>query len=160
MALWLVNLNNMRSERVISIGFDEMPDLSPIRKIDELEAFYITTYINLREGQSLKKKNVYMIWCFLKEMKRNDLVVLPLKNGKVYQVGIVKGDYEYNKNHRMKHTRKIEWQNQIHETEIDRNLLNLFNSNLREMLIQIKDYSVEKRIKEILNQKKLQNGKK
>ena len=43
MALWLVNLNNMRSERVISIGFDEMPDSSPIRKIDELEAFYITT---------------------------------------------------------------------------------------------------------------------
>jgi predicted Mrr-cat superfamily restriction endonuclease len=161
MALWLVNLNSsqqwnkMRSERVISIGFDEMPDLSPIRKIDELEAFYITTYINLREGRFLKKMNVDMIWCFLKEMKRNDLVVvLPLKHEKVYQVGIVKGDYEYKKNHRMKHTRKIEWQNEIQETEIDRNLLNLFNSNRREMLIQIKDYSAEKRIKEILNQKK------
>jgi len=93
-------------------------------------------------------------------MKRNDLVVVPLKYEKAYQVGIVKGDYEYNKNYRMKHTRKIEWHNQIHETEIDRNILKLFNSNLGEMLIQIRDYSVEKRIKEILNQKKLQNGKK
>ena len=71
------------------------------------------------------------IWSFVKEIKKNDVVILPLKGrqSKWIAIGIVKGDYEYrNISENIKSTRRVEWLNkEIPKTEFDKTTLKFLN---------------------------------
>lgn len=66
---------------------------------------------------------VEQIWSFLKEIKKNDIVILPIKSrqSEWIAIGIVKGEYEYrNISKTIKSTRRVEWLNkEIPKKEFD-----------------------------------------
>jgi predicted Mrr-cat superfamily restriction endonuclease len=68
-------LNN----KVIAIDWCEIDeDLSNIKNKEELEDIYKKAYPN--ESDS---RDVGRIWSFIKEMKKGDIVLIPLRNNKI-----------------------------------------------------------------------------
>jgi len=158
MALWMVRAgrygeqeNTVIENNVVAIGWEEMPDLSKIKSKDELRNLYSKVYPN--EKKNVLVSRVSQIWRFLKEIKIDDLVALPLKTKNTIQFGIIKGEYQYKVySENVKHTQKVEWIKEIPRTEIDQNLLYSFGSLLT--VCQIKRNNAEKRIRELIGLEK------
>ncbi|AIJ06292.1 hypothetical protein JH146_1450 [Methanocaldococcus bathoardescens] len=94
-------LNN----KVIAIDWHEIDeDLSNIKNKEELRNIYIKAYPNENDNQI--NNQVGQIWSFVKEMKKGDIVLIPLRNNKILIAKIV-GDYKFDKE-RPKHRRDIE----------------------------------------------------
>ena len=158
MALWMIRAgrygeqeNTVIENNVVAIGWNEIPDLSKVRSKDELKSLYKRIYPD--EKQTVLISQVGQIWRFLKEIKINDLVSLPLKTKNTIQFGIIKGEYHYKKySDNVKHTRAVEWIKEVPRTEIDQDLLYSFGSLLT--VCQIKRNNAEKRIKELIGLEK------
>jgi len=68
------------------------------------------------------------VWNFLKEIKKDDIVAIPLKLQKAVAIGKVVGDYEYTKEFgdNVIHTRSVEWLKNIPRSEFDSNSTKVF----------------------------------
>jgi restriction system protein len=96
---------------------------------------------------------VGQIWSFAKEIKKADLVALPLKTQSSIAVGTVEGDYEYKEiSPDMKHIRKVQWLKIIPRSEFDQDLL--FSLGAFSTVCEIKRNDAERRVLNMLEDKK------
>ena len=86
---------------------------------------------------------VGQIWDFAKEIKRGDLVALPLKTQSSIAIGRIEGDYEYREiSPEVKHIRKVKWLKIIPRSEFDQDLL--FSLGAFSTVCEIKRNDAEK----------------
>src|SRR5687767_2300249 len=125
MTFWMVRAGRHGEEEqealdksVVTIGWDDIPDLRNVNDKDSLKKIYSST----RPNKSLMHiaRVVGQIWDFAKEIKKGDLVALPLKTQSSIAIGRVEGDYEFNElSPNIKHFRNVEWIKIIPRSEFD-----------------------------------------
>jgi restriction system protein len=116
-SLWVVRAgSNGEQEKdalernVVTIGWNQLPDLSSVKDKESLKQLYITSDPNAKEMAVANM--VGSIWRFIKEIKKGDLVALPLlsQNSKSIAIGKVEGDYDYKElTPDIKHIRPVKW---------------------------------------------------
>ena len=116
MAVWLVRAGS-RGERqdfaldnnMAVVGWDEMPDLSPLDTRDAMAAACQEAYPGAKPRTVRNWVNQF--WAFSKRMAIGDLVALPLKGQDAIAFGRVRGDYCHRPDNPngAKHTRPVEW---------------------------------------------------
>ena len=85
----------------------------------------------------------------LEEIKRGDLVALPLKTQSSIAIGRIEGDYEYREiSPEVKHIRKVKWLKIIPRSEFDQDLL--FSLGAFSTVCEIKRNDAEKRVSDLL----------
>jgi hypothetical protein len=127
---------------VITIGWNEVSDLSSIKNKNDLREHYKKT---LKDRDSYNQISQYVgeIWSFIKEIRIGDLVLLPLLSTKTQNIAIcrVVGGYEYKEiTNVIKHIRKVQWLHKaIPISEFDNNALKSFRSGRTIYSIRHKD---------------------
>ena len=128
MALWLIragkegkNEKSVLHNNIISIGWNELQDLSSIDSVRNLSRLYLKTYPQKNKGAVAT--NVAQIWSFIKRIKKGDLVALPLKSQPQIAIGEVEGDYEYKDHDNIKHTRQVKWLGNVLRSDLDEDIL-------------------------------------
>lgn len=160
MTLWLVRagqygeredfaLNN----NLAVIGWDNLPDLSKLQDRNELSALLAEEYPDEKPKTRMNWES--QIWPFVKEMKKGDLVALPLKHRSIVVFGRVKDEYKYQPHNQsgFKHTRPIEWDKEVPRNGIDQDIL--YSLGAAMTICRIQRHDAENRIKAILQGKPL-----
>ena len=154
MTLWVVRAGKngeqeqgALSNNVITIGWNQLPDLSNVTERSTLEEIYVQTY-----GQEKKMRianRVGQVFSFLTKIKKGDLVALPLKFQSSIAIGEVTGDYEYKEyENNVKHTRKVKWLKTIPRSEFDQDILYSLGAFLTVGRVRRDD--AEERVKKLL----------
>jgi len=161
MPLWMVRAGRHGEQEqkaidnsFVTIGWNELPDLSKIKNKDELKKLYNKIYPG--EKKMTIANEVGQIWRFLKEINIGDLVALPLKTQSAIAIGKVKGNYEYRKDfgELIRHIRKVKWiRVDIPRTDFDQDLL--YSLGAAMTVCQIKRNNAEARIKAMLEGKRI-----
>ena len=155
MTLWMVRAGkqgereNLALERDVAvIGWIELGDLSSIQTREALLAELEKTYPDKKRKTLLNW--VSQIWPFLHEMKKDDLVALPLKQRPAIAFGRVKGLYRYRPDFPQgaRHTRAVEWIKEIPRAAIDQDLLYSFGAFMT--VCRIQRNNAEERIRALL----------
>lgn len=158
MSLWMVRAGRFGlqedtalREGVVTIGWDEMPNLSGIKSKEELEKLYVKTYPDAKKNAV--SNMVGQIWTFMSRMKKGDLVAIPLKKQALIAIGRVEDDwYEYKEiTENVKHLRRVKWIKNIPRTAFDQDLLYSFGAFMT--VCEIKRNDAERRVKELLEKK-------
>jgi len=136
-ALWVViaGRNGEQEEaalqnNIITIGWNELDDLSSIQDYNLLRKHYSQAFSKKTKNQV--RIGSAQIWKFFKEIKKDDLVAIPLKlknkSPKAIAIGKVIGDYEYKKeySYNIRHTRSIKWLKSIPKSEFDSDSVKAF----------------------------------
>ncbi len=129
MTFWLVRADKHGEQEegalennVVTIGWNDLPDLSKISSKEELEKIYSEIY-----GQQKKMHltNVLgQIWSFYKKINKGDLVALPLKRKSGIAIGEIVGDYEFKEiQSNIKHIRKVNWIKTFPRSSFDQDIL-------------------------------------
>src|SRR5215212_2655989 len=129
MALWLVRAGPHGEEEhgalqynVATIGWNEMPDVSKIDSKNALKELYLKFHPNDKKMRAVRM--VGQIWDFAKEIKKGDIVALPLKSQSSIALGRVEGKYEFKEiSPTIKHTRPVRWLRMVARSEFDQDLL-------------------------------------
>jgi restriction system protein len=160
MALWKVQAGKYGEQasvalehNVVTIGWDELGDISTISSRQELEDLYKKVYPDT--GIKAVHNHVGQIWAFKERIVANDYVVLPLKNRSAIAVGTVKSNYEYRKDlgEAVHHSRGLKWiAKEIPRTNFGQDLLYSFGAFMT--VCQITRNNAEKRVIDIANGKK------
>jgi restriction system protein len=160
MALWKVQAGKYGEQmtvaleqNLVTIGWDELGDLSAIHSRKELEELYKHTY----PGKGIKTvyNHVGQIWAFKDRIKVEDYVVLPLKNRSAIAVGAVKSTYEYRRDlgETVHHCRIVRWiAKEVPRTSFGQDLLYSFGAFMT--VCQITRNNAEKRVLGIAHGKK------
>jgi len=160
MALWLVRAGrqgereNLALEKnIVVIGWYELPDLSSVKTRDEM-------YSVLEEhNPEVKKRSLQnqatQVYSFVSEIKKGDIVALPLKQRPSIAFGRITGDYQYREDlpPDAKHTRPVKWLKEIPRSSIDQDLLYSFGAFMT--VCRIKRNNAEERILAYLEEKKV-----
>lgn len=118
-------------EELITIGWNDLPDLKKFKTREELFNEYQTIYSddnNVKTGI-----RVGQIWRFANEIAIGDIVALPSKAQPTIHVGKVTGDYKYEKKDKegnVIHWRQVKWLKSIPRHDFDQDLLYSFGSLL------------------------------
>jgi len=158
MSVWLVRAGSRGeqeegalSNNVVTISWEELPDLSKIKTKEELSELYIKTYPTAKKMEAAN--HVGQIWRFLHEIQKGDLVVLPLKAQSAVAIGKVIGDYEYGKiTSNIKHIRRVEWIKTLPRSAFDQDILYSLGAFMTVCKIERND--AENRIKKVLKGEK------
>jgi restriction system protein len=159
MAVWLVRAgrHGEREEAALEkgmavIGWDELPDLSPIKSREALTQLLKDTYPD--QGPNALANWNGQLWAFRDRIQKGDLVVLPLKRRSAIAIGQVTGEYSYQaQGTDGYHTRPVKWlKTDIPRTTFDQDLLYSFGAFMT--VCQISRNNAEVRIKEVLEGKK------
>ncbi|HDM36271.1 MAG TPA: restriction endonuclease [Candidatus Syntrophoarchaeum butanivorans] len=154
MSLWMVRAGKhgeqeavALNENVVTIGWNELPDLSGVSTKDELEELYWRTYPDAKKMQAVNE--IGQIWRFIHEIKKGDLVALPLKTQSAVAIGRVEGDYKYKElAENVKHIRSVKWLKTIARSAFDQDLLYSLGAFMT--VCGIKRNNAEERIKVLL----------
>ncbi len=114
---------------IITIGWDELNDLSAINSKEELASKYTKIWAN--KSTHAVAANVSQIFAFVKTAKKGDLVVLPLKTTHKIAVGEISGGYEFDSSLKPWgfHKRSVRWiRKDISRDLFDQDLLFSFGS--------------------------------
>jgi len=133
----------------VTIGWNELPDLSPIKTRDELKKLY--NRVNPGRKKMAMAKQVGQIWTFLKKIKIEDLVALPLKTQSAIAIGKITGAYEYREDFGdyIHHIRTVEWiKKDIPRTDFDQDLLYSLGAFMT--VCQIRRNKAEARVRAML----------
>jgi restriction system protein len=103
MAVWLVRAGQHGSheqkflqESRVYVTWDSLShDLSPLKSRAELEKLMREVYPETKPKAILNWSS--QVWPFVHDMKKGDLVMVPLKSQPSIQVGELTGDYQFNK---------------------------------------------------------------
>lgn len=155
MTLWMVRAGEHGDQEqgaydnnIVTIGWNELPDLSNMKDKQQLEELYMKIYPQQKKMQAANR--VGQIWNFVNGMQKGDLVALPLKTQSAIVIGEVMGNYEYKEYaHNIKHTRKVKWLKTIPRSEFDQDILFSFGAFLTVCRITRND--AENRVKELLS---------
>ena len=156
MTFWLVRAgkhgeqeNGAIKNNVITIGWDELPDLSKIDSRDELK----TTYNEFYGGNSKRHvaQVVGQILKFVKEISKGDLVALPLKTAPGIRIGKVTGDYQFKEiQDDIKHIRGVEWYETVFpRSAFDQDILNSLGAFLT--VGEVHAHNAEERVQKMLS---------
>lgn len=136
---------------VITIGGAEFPDLSGIKEKEQVEKVIIEKYPGMKG--KLSDKWAGEIFFFITNIKKGDLVAVPLKTRNEVLIGKVTGDYEYRQlSDFISHTRKVRWLKTIskgefeEEYDVDLNspeALSLINTDLQKLSELVEAKSLE-----------------
>ncbi len=102
--------NEALENNVITIGWHELSDISNFNEKGDLKAYYKKMISEQKDEQVAQ--NVGQVWYFLNEIKKNDIVLLPLlsKNTNSVAICVVIGDYEFREiSPNIQHTRRVKW---------------------------------------------------
>jgi len=154
MTLWLVRAGKHGDQeqgaynnKVVTIGWNELPDLSNIKSEEQLEELYAKIYPEEKKMASANRMG--QIWNFIYNIKKGDLVALPLKSQSAIVIGEVVGDYEYKEYaHNIRHTRRVEWLRTIPRSEFDQDLL--FSLGAFMTVCRIQRNNAEERVRILL----------
>ena len=159
MPLWMVRAGRHGEQEqtaidngFVTIGWNELPNLSRIRTKDELKKIYNDVYPG--EKKMTIANEVGQIWRFLKEINIGDLVALPLKTQSAIAIGKVTGSYEYRKDFGdiIRHIRKVDWiRVDIPRTDFDQDLL--YSLGAAMTVCQIRRNNAENRVKAMISGK-------
>ncbi len=141
---------------VVTMGWNQFSDLSGLKSREELSRLYLEKHPNAKKMAVANE--VGQLWKFVHDIKKNDLVALPLKSQPIVAIGIVKGPYQYKKiADGIMHIHEVEWLKMIPRTAIDQDLLyslgafmtvcEISRNNAEERikkLVELKEYSVAK----------------
>jgi restriction system protein len=118
-------------EGLITIGWNDLPDLKQFKTRPDLFNEYQKTY---RDNSNVKTGiRVGQVWRFVNEIAIGDLVALPSKSQPTIHIGKVVGDYKYEKKYKDEeviHWRSVKWLKSIPRVEFDQDLLYSFGSLL------------------------------
>lgn len=144
MAVWMVRAgrNGEQEERalksnVAASGWVDLPDLSDVNTREELRALYESTRPDADRNRAAN--HVGQIWGFIKGLKANDLIVLPLKLQSAVAVGEVTGGYQFRNDlgPDMVHVRPAKWiRTDIPRTNFGQDLLYSFGALMTVCRIQ------------------------
>lgn len=142
MSLWLVRAGGHGEqeqvaieENVITIGWNEFSDFSNLKRKEDLTEIYRKEY----PGASKNKagNEIGQIWRFIHDIKKGDLVALPLKTESSIALGEVVGDYEYKELfNNVKHIRRVKWLKTLPRSAFDQDLLYSFGAFMTVCKIQ------------------------
>ena len=129
---------------IISIGWEEIPNLSNIKSKEELIALYKKHFPWASEGAVVKSGP---LWNFSHNIKRNDIVVFSLSNKSKVAVGKVIAPYKYRTNlgEHCRHIIPTRWiHTEVPRAAFDKDLQYSFRSLIQ--VFQVKRIDAEKRI--------------
>jgi len=117
--MWMVRagegaflIDEFRSKSYVSIGWNEIGDISGIKRKDKIKKL-------VEKGGYYKKKSQInvaagQIGRFLLDFKKGDYVVTYDPTNRVYLVGEIQSDYEFNKKiSTYHHVRKVKWLGEV-----------------------------------------------
>lgn len=154
MTFWIVRADKFGEQEegallnnVVTIAWNDLPDLSKIDSKEKLEKLYVETY-----GQKTKMHltNVIgQIWKFVNVINKGDLVALPLKRKSGIAIGEITGDYEFREiSQNIKHIRKVNWIKTFPRSSFDQDIL--FSLGAFLTVGQIKRNDAEQRVRNML----------
>ena len=154
MALWIVRAGKYGQQeqdalekKVITIGWDALPDLTQIHQKEHLTKIYTKIYDS--ETKTQISNRVSQIWRFCNFIKIGNLVVMPLKKQASIAIGEVTGNYTYNKNFpNTKHRRSVDWKEIIPRSKFNQDILYSFGSLLT--VSQSRAEDIEQRVRHML----------
>ena len=129
-------------EKLITIGWDDLPDLKTFKARDHLFDVYQEIY---QQGNVKAGITVGQIWRFANEIAIGDLVALPSKFQPVIHIGKVTGEYKHEQKREIFHWRKVSWLQTIPRAAFDQDLLYSFGS-----LLTVSQVSREKAAERVL----------
>lgn len=129
-------------EKLITIGWDDLPDLKTFKTRDDLLDAYQEIY---QQGKVKAGITVGQIWRFANEIAVDDLVALPSKFQPVIHIGKVTGEYKHEQKQDIFHWRKVSWLQTIPRAAFDQDLLYSFGS-----LLTVSQVSREKAAERVL----------
>ena len=160
MAVWLVRAGkygdaeqSALERSVVTIGWNELPDLSTVNDREELANIY--RKLNPDASAGKVANHVGQVWAFRSRIEKNDLVILPLKSRSAIAIGKVIGPYQYTTEmgDGIRHIRKVEWlRTDLPRTTFDQDLLHSMGAFMT--VCQIERNNAEARIRAILSGKK------
>lgn len=164
MSLWMVRAGKHGEQEqgalendIVTIGWNELPDLSKAKDRQELAALYKKTYPSSK-GPELANR-LGQVWRFISEIKRGDLVALPLRSQSAIAIGEIEGEYEYKElADNIKHIRRVKWLKTIPRSAFDQDILYSLGALLT--VCQIKRHDAENRVKKLLQADVTAVGKK
>ena len=162
MSLWLVRAGSHGEQEegalannVVTIGWDELPDLSGIKTREELAELYNRIYPTAKKMEIANY--VGQIWRFIHEIQKGDLVALPLKTQSAIAIGKIESNYEYKElANNIKHIRQVKWLKTIPRSSFDQDILYSLGAFMTVCKIERND--AENRVKKILEGKGSNEG--
>ena len=154
MSLWLVRAGKHGEQEqgalennVVTIGWNELPDLSNVKTRGELAELYSRVHPTAKKTQATS--GVGQVWRFVREIQKGDLVALPLKTQSAIAIGKVEGEYEYKRlADNIKHIRHVKWLKTIPRSLFDQDILYSLGSLLTVCRITRND--AENRVNKLL----------
>ena len=155
MTMWLVRAGKAGEHEafalrnhVASVGWEELPDLTPCGSRADLEAALRATY----PGQKTRTIANWhgQVWAVRDTMQVGDLIVLPLKTRAAIAIGVVAGTYQYRTDlpGGPVHTRPVAWQAELPRRAFDPDILLSFGAFMTVCRIERND--AEQRVRELL----------
>lgn len=160
MSVWVVRAGRYGEQEegalnfgVITIRWRGLPSLVNVKTKEELQEVYLRTFPDATKMQAANE--IGQIWRFINEIKKGDLVLLPLKTRSEVAIGEVEGDYEYRElSDVIKHIRKVKWLKIVPRSAFDEDFLYSLNARMTVFQIQRKDAEV--RVRSLLKEIKLE----
>jgi restriction system protein len=157
MALWLERAGpHGEQERgaldhsVATIGWNEIPDISKIKNREELKELYQRYNPDAKKMRAARM--IGQMWDFANEIKKGDIIALPLKSQSSIVLGSLEGDYEFKEiSPTIKHIRQVKWLRTVPRSEFDQDLL--FSLGAFSTVCEISRNNAEERIKKILQRR-------
>jgi len=154
MSFWLVRAGRHGEQEqgalennVVTIGWNELPDLSGVKTKSELVKLYRQAHPDAEKAPAAN--HVSQIWQFVHEIQKGDLVALPMKTRSGIEIGQIEGEYEYKAlTDDIKHIRPVKWLRTIPRSAFDQDILYSLGS-LR-TVCGIKRNDAENRVKKLL----------
>ena len=162
MALWMVRAGRYGAQEqraiensFVTIGWNELPDLSSVGSRSELKRLYMKVYPDVKKRSMANE--VGQIWRFLRLIEVGDLVALPSKLQSTIAIGRVDGVYEYRTDlgDDIHHVRKVKWiKTDIPRTDFEQDLLYSLGAHMT--VCQIRRNNAEARVKAMLEGKRIE----
>lgn len=94
-----------KQRKFVSIGWNELGDISKMPNLDEIGALYRVKY----RPENSAKNNILANYEFAHRLKKNDIVFV--KNGRTALLGVgrITSDYKFEKSEVQMHKRDVEW---------------------------------------------------
>jgi len=113
--MWMVRageyarlFNEFKTKKIIAVGWNELGDISKITPPSELKNQVKTKYPDYKEGQVAISAGQIIRFRF--DFKKEDYVITYNPETRLYLIGKIMGDYEWNtKLCEYHHVRKVEW---------------------------------------------------
>ena len=164
MAVWLVRAGRWGEqeqaaldEGLVTIGWNELPDLSGIKSREALTALYREK--NPHSSPRTVSMQVGQIWRFRGEISEGDLVILPLHIQSAIAVGRVTGPYKYRTDlgSDVHHIRPVKWlRTDLPRANFDSDLLLSFSAYMT--VCRISRDKAQERILAVVSGKAVERG--